>query len=250
MKSSKEDLQKRGMIEQTDLSRFASFSKEQLIQSINAKSPTERTAAVRLLKQRNFFHEEPCITALFERLLIEKALYTKLEICNTLEKGDCNTAKIMTGYLGKIGSNQHKALPEAVSKKKSYPLPRDIIARTLGNMTAAVFPILLEVLDSNDKRQIYEVIDAIGFLVFYHQELATASNLKHIIKILESFPEDEIILWKTILCASAFPLQDTISVLEHIKQSQSNQLILDEAERSLKLIALRKRIPKSIFPLV
>ena len=40
----------------------------------------------------------------------------------------------MVEYLGQIGNNQHKVLPTNGFNKKSYPLPRDIIARTLAHM--------------------------------------------------------------------------------------------------------------------
>lgn len=75
----------------------------------------------------------------------------------------------MFEYLGKIGNNQHKVLPSNGFNKNNYPLPRDIIARTLAHMNEVILPELLDVLKSNNILAIREVIDAIGFICFYHK---------------------------------------------------------------------------------
>lgn len=61
--------------------------------------------------------------ALLTRLAVEKCLYTRLAICETLEKGDAGTARKMVPYLGKIVNNQHRCLPEKVS---AFPLNESI----------------------------------------------------------------------------------------------------------------------------
>ena len=65
-------------------------------------------------------------------------------------------------YLAKIGKNQYKELPSEPSRKKSYPLPRDIIARTLAKMDTSIMPFLMKVLKEDDLSKISEVIDAIN----------------------------------------------------------------------------------------
>lgn len=76
----------------------------------------------------------------------EKQGVVFLKICNTLEKGNLKTAEQMIPYLGRIGHNQHLCLLNKVLKKSSYPLPRDIIARSLGKMDGTILPALLKVL--------------------------------------------------------------------------------------------------------
>jgi len=239
LKSNQKDLRKRGMLEQSDIDKYMFLSREQLLDYLNSKLPIERSAAIRTLSEKCDCDNEKFVSALLNRLCMEKALYTKIEICSALEKGNKNTAKLITAYLGKIGNNQHKKLPDRVSKKVSYPLPRDIIARSLGKMDTAVLPIMLEVLKSNNTDKISEILDAIGFLVFYHQELATSNNVYCILETLATYLYNEVIVWKITLCLSAFPLKESVDTLNQIKSSDCKQVIIDEVTRSLNLIKIR-----------
>ncbi|MCY6356057.1 hypothetical protein [Clostridium sp. ZS2-4] len=242
MKSSKEDLRKRGMIDQSDIDKIMSLSYSKLMELVNAKSPTERSAAIHLLSYKVSCDDEDFIEALLMRLSIEKSLYTKIEICNALENGKVKAARQMAEYLGCIGNNQHKCLPDKVSKKISYPLPRDIIARSLAKMDRAILPVLLEVLRSENEIKISEVIDAIGFLVFYHQELATIEVLNCLIDVMNTYSNNDVVVWKCVLCLSAFPMQKSIDILNCISEKDDNNLIKYEALRSLNLIRIRKYI--------
>lgn len=68
--------------------------------------------------------------------------------------------------MGTIRGNQHRTIPEKVSKK-SYPLPRDIIARTMAKMNPDYFSTILEIINyPEDKEVVAEAIDAIGWMVF------------------------------------------------------------------------------------
>ena len=119
----------------------------------------------------------------------------------------------MIPYLGRVGKNQHRSLPDKVSAKKSYPLPRDLIARTLAGMDLAVFPLLLDVLDTGDRWKISEALDAVGFMAFYHPSLVSEKNADRVIRLLKK-ESDEIIQWKALLCLSAFPVPEGIRVLK------------------------------------
>lgn len=240
MKSNKEDLRKRGMIDQSDIDKIISLSYSELMELINSKSPTERSTAIHILSDKVSCDNEAFIETLLIRLSIEKSLYTKIEICNALEKGKEKTARRMVEYVGCIGNNQHKCLPDKVSKKISYPLPRDIIARSLAKMDSSILPVLLEVLRSENQTKISEVIDAIGFLVFYHQELATIETLNCLIDVMNIYSNNDVVVWKCVLCLSAFPLQKSIDILKCISENGDNSLIIDEALRSLNLIRSRK----------
>lgn len=233
MKSSDSDLRQRGKASKEDLYRYQGCSMDELIVVLQSGEPHFRSAAAaNLAKYVN--QAAPMLLSCLEH---EKTLYTRLAICEALEQGNSDTAKKMTSYLGRIGKNQHNKLPNKVSVKKSFPLPRDLIARTLGRMDASILPVMLEVLSSGTKEQVYEVIDAIGYLIFYHQELATLQNCQNILKIIERYGEDEIILWKTLICLSAFSDIEAERFLEnHTNQST---LLGKEAQRSLDIIKER-----------
>ena len=240
MASSIEHLRKRGMAEEKDIAQSRLLEDEVLFQRINSPLAVERTAAIHILAEKHL-KEMEFVKLLLDRLCIEKSLYTKIEICNCLAQGTEKTAGLMTGYLGKIGRNQHKVLPENVSKKKSYPLPRDIIARTLGKMSPEIITVLSEVLKSGTEEEILEVLDAIGFLTFYHRELATQQNIENIIDVIKKYHQNKVIVWKSVLCLSAFPLEVSIDVLEKIREQYGESVIGKEAERSLKLLQMKDR---------
>ncbi|MGL6297726.1 MAG: hypothetical protein ACRC1M_01025 [Methanobacteriaceae archaeon] len=189
MKSSNSQLRNRGFIDENDINKFKDYSTEALIKNLNSNISSERTAAIRLLSNKIRITNEDYVNKLLELLVTEKALYTRLEICNFLETGNKTTAKIMINYLGKIGNNQYKTIPNKVSKKNSYPLPRDIIARTLGKMdsnSSSILDILFCVLNSNNKSRISEVLDAIGFLIFYNNDKNNLSTIENFNIILNS----------------------------------------------------------------
>lgn len=236
MKSSNEDLRKRGFITKEDNINFKHCSDSELMLQINSPNSVERSASINLLSNR--FHTENLdfVKILMERLCVEKCLYTKIEICNALEKGSIKTAEQMAAYLGRIGKNQHLCLPEKVSQKKSYPLPRDIIARSLGRMDLRILPVLFDVLNSNDEVKISEVIDAIGFSLFYNPDYASEHFFQSIINTLNKYSENNLIVWKCVCCLSAFRTRGSIEVLSQILNNSKNDLIKGEAKRSLKLI--------------
>lgn len=233
MKSSQEILRKRGFVIQEDILLLSNKPQEELFNLLYSDRAYIRTASVYKLAEiclnKLYFTDE-----LLKVLSKEKCLYTKLAICEALEKGNMDTAKQMIQYLGKIGRNQHKQLPEKISKKKSFPLPRDIIARSLGKMSLIVFPVLLDVLQNNNITEVSEVLDAIGFMVFYNHALANLENAQRIYDVIQKYQDNELIVWKAILCLSAFPLEESKTVL--MQYCGQDNLLGEEAERSLNLI--------------
>lgn len=236
MKSSKEDLCKRGFITTEDIIKFKHCSNSELKLLINSQNSVERSVSINLLSNR--FHTENLdfVKILLERLCVEKCLYTKIEICNALEKGGVKTAEQMVAYLGCIGKNRHLCLPERISQKKSYPLPRDIIARSLGRMDFRILPVLFDVLNSNDEVKILEVIDAIGFLLFYNPDYTNEHFFESIINTLNKYSENNLIVWKCVCCLSSFRTQGSIEALNQVLSNSKNDIIKYEANRSLKLI--------------
>lgn len=236
MKSDIAQLKRRGFIEQRDLDTISDCSNAKLVSLIDSSSACERTAAVKLLAQATAKDDSAFIHLLLRRLVIEKCLYTRLEIGNALEKGGITTAKMLTGYLGRIGTNQHSTVPELSSKKKGYPLPRDIIARILGRMDPSILSVLFTALDCADERKIAEVIDAVGYMIFYHPQLAVRDNFDKITAVMRRYPENPLIIWKSITCLSAFPIRVCAEFLERFISETDNSALKNEAFRSISII--------------
>jgi FOG: HEAT repeat len=232
-KSEQTKLQNRGFVTEKEIQDFNSLSKEELLELLDSENAAIRSAAAYHLSAV----DEEVTRALLRRLLLEECLYTRLAICESLQKGNIHTAKQMLNYLGKIGDNQHKVLPKADSKKKSFPLPRDIIARTLGRMDVSVYPVLIDTIKGKDKNMISEALDAIGYMVFYHPELSIPQNAEPIYSLFKRYAENNLILWKALLCLSAFKLDKSYEVL--LKFSTDDSVLGMEARRSLGLLDKR-----------
>ena len=145
MKTDTETLRKRGFLTNTEAEPYFLYSKEELLELLKDKTAVNRTAALFIL--RSFVDINELDEILLRMLVKEKALYTKLEICDILTTGNELTIKRMIPYMGTIRGNQHRTIPEKVSKKKSYPLPRDIIARTMAKMNPDYFSTILEIIN-------------------------------------------------------------------------------------------------------
>lgn len=105
-------------------------------------------------------------------------------------------------------------------------------------MSTSVFPILMDVLETDIDEKILEVIDAIGFMVFYNHELADLNNATRIYEVMKKYKENQIIVWKCIICLSAFPLEESKLILTNIKNENKDNILGKEADRSLKYIKL------------
>lgn len=71
-------------------------------------------------------------------------------------------------------------------------------------------------------------------------QLSTIQTLNCLIDAMNTYSNNIIIYWKCILCLSAFPLQESIDILNNVIEECNNKLITEEALRSLKLIRSRK----------
>lgn len=236
LNSDLELLRKRGYIEEYDISEFKTLNKNELIEQLHDKDSVLRSVAAKVMRLKCNIGETELTNILLEQLAKEKKLYTRLEICTTLEHGDHNTAQAMIPYVGRIGKNQLRELPERPSLKISYPLPRDLIARSLGRMRKEIMPVLLDVLTGSEVTIIMEVLDAIGFLVFYNREAATADCLDLVIDTIHRYKNNDVIVWKGILCLSAFPFEKSIAILELFAQTGEKALFREEAKRAIRVM--------------
>lgn len=236
MKSHTSALQSRGFLSAEDLTSFGQMSTEDLIRKVDSDDAVERSAAIRLLARTTSAGDS--LNHIFvERLTRETKLYTKLEICEALQSGGVPSARLLTPLLGKIGKNQHKHPSAEVFRKSSYPLPRDIVARTLARMDPQILPMLIAVLRERPRDEVAEVIDAIGFMCFYAAVTPTdrLAALRALIDTFHENPNDELVQWKVARAFESFNHPDCLSLLSVIERCGSIAPLRQEAQRSLAL---------------
>ncbi|MBE7095345.1 HEAT repeat domain-containing protein [Bacillus cereus] len=243
MKSSDSQLKSRGKITSEDLQQYSNHTQIELMEMLKSKEAYKRTIAVKILSE-NYDLNDDLIRLFLHTLKREKKLYTKIELCDTLSKGDVQSAKIMIEYLGQIGNNQHTILPTNGFNKKSYPLPRDIIARTLAHMKEDILPVLMDVLKTNNIPAIREVIDAIGSICFYNKIHSNTQIIDALILCLRNNYNDNIIRWKLVRAFESFSDINVIKTLMEIEQNDSQLVIRNEAKRSLRIINNRTKSKK------
>lgn len=236
MNSHIETLRTRGYIEGDNISEYQEKSKEELIALLDDKTPCVRSSAAKALSFSCDINEIEITRILIKKLAKEKRLYTRIEMGAALERGGEITAKEMVQYIGKIGKNQHRTLPDRSSKKISFPLARDFITRSLARMDLKVMPVLIEVLESQDEEKISEVFDAIGYMAFYNIEATKWEYVQKVLEAIKTYKKNEVIYWKGILCLSGFPWQRVVDFLENVIETENQTLLVEEAKRSLKLM--------------
>ncbi|SFR91877.1 HEAT repeat domain-containing protein [Anaeromicropila populeti] len=236
MNSDIETLRARGYIEGDDIHDYEKKSKEELIALLDDKTPCVRSSAAKEISFAYNMNEIEITKILLSKLVKEKKLYTRIEIGAALERGGEITAKEMVQYIGKIGKNQHKSLPDRPSKKISFPLPRDFIIRSLARMDVKIMPVLIEVLESQDEEKIAEIFDAIGYIAFYKIKAAKWEYTETVLKVVEKYKGNEVIYWKGIRCLSGFPWQKAADFLKKVIETESQELLVEEAKRSLRLM--------------
>jgi len=230
MKSDAAQLESRGYVANGIESSYSTISFEQRIVLLKSKQATERTLGARfLIKQSDL----QVINCLITALQVETKLYTRLEICNSLVSYGRAAVMPLITVLGTIGNNQHRIVPTADFKKVSYPLPRDLAARTLIRIGTVALPDLLTALNSTDIVQLSEAIDAIGFICFYDYQSAIAGELED---CFYRNSQSELVKWKIFCAMSAFP-ETTAFLNQQLKLNAG--ALKAEIEHSLCLIKKR-----------
>lgn len=113
MKSTQTELRSRGKAAKEEIAACAGLSAEELAKELHNPDPCRRTAAAYCLHPET----EGAAELLLEQLCRETCLYTRIAVCESLEKGGRATAEKMIPYLGRVGKNQHRILPDKVSAK-------------------------------------------------------------------------------------------------------------------------------------
>lgn len=236
MKSTPEQLKSRGYVEDADIALYLHYDKEKLIELLSSKVATKRTIAARLLVK---YKHNDVLDALIVCLSKEKKLYTKIAVTESIVGFGIEACIKLIPLLGKIGSNQHKTLPSKPFNKSNYPLPRDIVVRTICKIGIPTLEPLCECLKSSEYHRILEAIDAIGFISFYHNDY---SSLGAIIALHDKYKDDTLMVWKILRALQSFPKQESIDLLNGYTTSDvmqhrwESQRSLDQMEKITKLL--------------
>jgi len=222
--------QKRGQIDSSLSIEYSTLSNKESADLLQSKLSTERTIGATLLGQRK---AKEFVERLCEALTSEKALYSKIAICEALISIGKESVEPLSLLLGRIGNNQEIKLPEKYFEKKSYPLTRDIVARTLIRIGESAVDKLIELSTTKDNYLLSQIIDTLGGLLHETKDVKILERLK---MILEENQHDDFLLWKTIRALSATESEEvTLIILPFLKHSQP--AIRWETIRTLGLIA-------------
>jgi hypothetical protein len=231
MKSTNEQLKDRGFAFEEDIVLYKNYNENELLKLLRDKEAYKRTIAVKLLSN---YDKENHIKIFCETLKTEKKLYTKIELCNALEKHNGKAIPYLIPLLGTIGKNQHTKIEIADINKKSYPLPRDIIGRILIRIGPKVFPELKKIISENKNlKQIYEAIDVIGHITWNYKNYEMENTL---VEYYQKNKANEFMEWKLVRAFQSFNSPETKEILENIIKTHKNKIIVEEAKRSIKRI--------------
>lgn len=218
---------RRGQTSPQEDNFFASFSNRELFDWIDHPDAQKRTSAIRLLGERK---STDAVPYLCERLQKETALYTRIAISEALGAIGAPAISGLVRLLGQVGSNQHAELPEKGFYKKSYPLPRDIAARTLIKIGLPALKPLEAVVLGAERASLLEAIDAIGHIAFYTGNLSSEAVLR---SAYQKYQADPVVVWKIVRAFQAFPTENVRELLETILASSPYPALRWEAVRSL-----------------
>lgn len=224
---------KRGQISEEYLSQFSKLPLEDIIQMLKDENPQNRTAAAKILcKTKNY----EAVNNLCNAMKIEKALYSRIAMSEALgEIGEIAVHNLIH-LIGCIGNNQEKELPKHYFKKKSFPLPRDLAARTLVKIGIPALPELINTISNSQNSYIKEqALDAIGGITY------KTNNQTAVDVIIQTTLENtnKILLWKSIRALSAFKEnRKAYNTLIKILKDEPVPPILWETLRSLGKIGI------------
>jgi hypothetical protein len=234
MKSSKKQLDARGYISAEELEPHINKTSEEVLYLLKSNIAVERTIGAMLSAGRD---KDIFLPALVEMLQLEKKLYTKIALGESIESYGVDAVRYLIPLLGKIGANHLKKPALIDLNKKSYPLPRDISGRIIIRIGEPALPFLEDLFFSGDYSQITEAIDVMGHIAFYSGDFRSEDILH---EFLNYNSDDELIPWKIIRAFQSFGSDKTVNFLKFIIEKNSNIILRSEAERSLKQIEKRR----------
>jgi HEAT repeat protein len=193
-------------------------------------APKIRTSAAKILGQRKY---GPAVPALCRALKSEVKLYPRQAICDALAIIGRPSIPLLIDLLGEIGQNQEKSLPIKGFYKNSYPLPRDIAARTLTRIGEPALEGLIDAIKTAPLFKTEQAVDAVGHISFYARNRSALSFLHQLVKKTHGA---DILYWKVIRAFAAFNDDAVISQLQDDLLNHPLPPIRWEAARSLGMI--------------
>ena len=227
-----EKRQQRGQISTDEIKHYSDLSVNHLLELLRSQNAQERTIGATIIGNRKLTE---LALSLCESLRTETQLYSRIAMSESLGKMGEQTVTPLVSLLGKIGTNQETSLPLKYFNKRSYPLPRDLAARTLTKLGIIAIPELIKTIKSNDGFETQQAIDALGSIV---NRTNDKSSLPVILNALTNYSTNEITTWKIVRALSGFKFIEAISPLLLILQSRSEAAIRWEAIRSIGQIGI------------
>jgi HEAT repeat protein len=222
----------RGQVTREEIDRYTQLSTGELAGLLGSALPRERTLAATIIGQKKL---AGLIPSLCQALAGEKQLYCRMAMAEALGKMGKQAVKPLVELLGKIGSNQERALPVNYFNKKSYPLARDIAARTLTKIGRPAIPALLEKIGSSSEFAAQQALDALGGIA---DRTGDYSALPTIITALGRCQDSAITTWKIVRALSGFKTPAAIEPLISLALRRPEAAIRWEAIRSLGQIGI------------
>lgn len=190
--------EKRGFITETDIAPYLSVPDEDLKWLLACDHSQKRTIAAMLIGKRRIISDIPLLC---HRLCIERSLYPRIAISEALGEMGEAAVRPLIALLGKIGNNQEVQLPARCCRKRSFPLARDLAARTLVKIGRPALPELIRELQKGDSFENQQAVDAIGGIV---SKTGDYSPLPVLLQVLTDNATDQLMVWKIIRALSAF----------------------------------------------
>lgn len=240
--------QKRGQVLAEELKSYFESSDEYLIGLLNSENPQKRTISAKILGKRQ---SEKAIIPLTSAFKNEKALYSRIAISEALSNIGEPAVGPLIGLLGEIGKNQETELPKTCFRKKSFPLVRDMAARTLVKVGKPATPPLMEMLDIDDNFKVQQAIDALGGIAARTGDRRALNVLiSHLELVYDDLQdkEDAITMWKIIRSLGGFrKCEEAIGPLLYVVKGDYHSPIVWESLRSLGQIEIKTQDVIDIF---
>jgi hypothetical protein len=232
MKSSAAQLEHRGFCTTDALQEHRSKDTEALCGLLTDGRASLRTAAAVLLGERR---AAAALPALCTALAAEKKLYTKIALCEAMAAFGEDALPHLLPLIGRIPGTQHRTIGLVDLGKRSFPLPRDIISRTVIRIGPAALPRLEAIVEHGAYEQQLEAIDAIGHIAY------TSCDVRSEAVLVKKYADaaDELTRWKLVRAFQSFGGEDVEDILKTIIESDTHNVMLREAERSLERITTR-----------
>lgn len=239
----KKNREKRGQISPDDTLPYIDFSTKDLIEMLQGDNPQKRTISAVILGSRE---DENIIKPLCTALKNEKSLYSRIAMSEALSQIGEPTALCLIELLGEIGKNQEKELPLKYFKKKSFPLVRDMAARTLVKIGEPATPYLMDVLKTDNEFKAQQAIDALGAIASKTGDKRALTKLitrmeqaENVSNVGNVNHNDHLTLWKITRALSGFyNSKEAVNPLIVILKSDHDPPIIWEALRSLGQIQI------------